>query len=949
MQDPAGGAGDLLERQRECAVLEDVLGRAIGGSGGLVFLEGNAGLGKSRLARWSVDRATDRGMTSFAARSDQPEREFAFGVVLQLFGPWMARASKEDRREVLSGAAQLATPLFDVRSWHDSRPPGEEQGLFHGLHWVVANIAERQPVHICVDDGHWADGPSLRFLRYLAQRIDELPLSLLVTSRPVSYADSPDVLAELSAHALARRLELSPLSRTAVDELVRKEVADADEVFSQTLWQVTGGNPLFVNELIHAIHDGDVGPHAAELGRLAQLGPRSVSHYVLARIARLGEDARALAAAVAVLGDGAPMHRAAALAELDDETAARAADELIYEEIFTAGEGGELGFAHPLTRAAVYGDLPTAQRGQAHLRAARALVAEAAEPENIATQLLAAPPAREPWAAEVLARSAERARSRGAPEHAIRYLRRALDEPLKAAERAQTLIALAQAEVMVGEPQAAGHLDEAITLLEDEGARAQALAALGRAHEVQGRHREAADAFERALTEVPDPDKPLAREISAAYAGAASVAADPKAFERIQRIVERPAGGETTGELSILAALAVQQVMVGAPRGDVLRLVRRAWADGRLLVEEGWGGQSWSLLTGALYWVDEFDLEEEIASAALDAARASGSVMASATASYCLVWPAYGRGQIAKGLAYAEQAFDARRYGWETFLLATVWGASNLHMDRGDIGAAEELVGILDEPRRSHADQDGVQVAYVLEARGRLRLLQDRPTEALEDYLRAGLIMVNVTNNPAVLPWQCGAALAAHRIGDVQQARELTSSALEIARPTEVPRAIARPLRAAGLIEGGDSGLRMLHEAVDVLDEIDAPLERASSLLALGSALRRSGERLQAQRHLHSALDLAHRSGALLIATRAQQELRSTGARPRRIALSGVDSLTPGELRVAEMASKGMTNREIAQALFVTVHAVDKHLRGTYQKLNISSRRGLSALLGGGE
>jgi DNA-binding CsgD family transcriptional regulator len=148
------------------------------------------------------------------------------------------------------------------------------------------------------------------------------------------------------------------------------------------------------------------------------------------------------------------------------------------------------------------------------------------------------------------------------------------------------------------------------------------------------------------------------------------------------------------------------------------------------------------------------------------------------------------------------------------------------------------------------------------------------------------------------------------------------------------------------LIEGGKEGLALLEEAVEVLADSPAKLEHAKARTELGAALRRANRRSQARDHLRRAVELATICGALPLASRAESELLATGARPRRIALSGVDSLTPSERRVAELAAQGPTNREIAQALFVTPKTVEVHLSRVYRKLGISSRSQLAGALG---
>ena len=160
------------------------------------------------------------------------------------------------------------------------------------------------------------------------------------------------------------------------------------------------------------------------------------------------------------------------------------------------------------------------------------------------------------------------------------------------------------------------------------------------------------------------------------------------------------------------------------------------------------------------------------------------------------------------------------------------------------------------------------------------------------------------------------------------------------------PRALGIALRTAGLARGGPEGLALLRESVAALDRSPALLERARSLAELGAALRRSGERAAAREPLARALDLAARCGARPLAARARDELRAAGARPRRPWRTGVDALTPSELRIARLAADGRSNREIAGELYVTLKAVEGHLAHAYAKLGIGGRDQLPRALG---
>jgi DNA-binding CsgD family transcriptional regulator len=195
------------------------------------------------------------------------------------------------------------------------------------------------------------------------------------------------------------------------------------------------------------------------------------------------------------------------------------------------------------------------------------------------------------------------------------------------------------------------------------------------------------------------------------------------------------------------------------------------------------------------------------------------------------------------------------------------------------------------------------------------------------------------------MAWRSQAALALLQLGRSEEAAPLAEQELALARAWGAPRALGAALRAAGLVAGGKQGLALLQEAVEVLADSPAKLEQAKARTELGAALRRANHRARARDQLRRAVELATICGASPLAARAESELLATGARPRRIALSGLESLTPSERRVAEMAAEGPTNREIAQALFVTPKTVEVHLSSVYRKLGIGSRSQLAGAL----
>ena len=230
--------------------------------------------------------------------------------------------------------------------------------------------------------------------------------------------------------------------------------------------------------------------------------------------------------------------------------------------------------------------------------------------------------------------------------------------------------------------------------------------------------------------------------------------------------------------------------------------------------------------------------------------------------------------------------------------------------------------------------------------RGVLRGAQGRLDDALEDLSTAGSWLAALgCVNPAFFPWRSEAALVLARLHRRDEALALAREEIELARRWGAPRPLGNALCTAGVIAGGDDGLGLLRDANDVLEGSVAMLARARAATELGAALRRANRRADARESLALGLELAERCGASVLIERAREELIATGARPRRVARTGIDSLTATELRVSRMAAEGLTNREVAQALFVTPKTVEVHLSHTYSKLGLKSRSQLHEAL----
>jgi hypothetical protein len=297
-QTTAPVAGPLLERDSELATLAAMVEAARVGEGQLVAIEGSAGIGKTRLLAEVRTAAAEAGLDVLAARAGELEREFAFGVVRQLFEPLLARSSEEERGELLSGAAGLAAPLFDEAQLRlgDGASSDASFSTLHGLYWLAANIALRRPLVVAVDDLHWADAASLRWLGYLARRLEGLPLVLVVATRPRPEGEESPMLDELLGDPAAVVVRPGPLGTTAVSALVRHVLAaEPEEAFVAAAETASGGNPLFLRALLDAVAREQLAPTAANATSVLELGPEAVPRAVSVRLSRLPEPAHASA------------------------------------------------------------------------------------------------------------------------------------------------------------------------------------------------------------------------------------------------------------------------------------------------------------------------------------------------------------------------------------------------------------------------------------------------------------------------------------------------------------------------------------------------------------------------------------------------------------------------------------------------------------------------------
>ncbi len=933
------GPSDLLERYAELSALGSLLDNAVAGSGGAVLIEGEAGVGKTALLERACEQAVERGVTVLAGRGGELEREFAWGVVRQLFEPWLPVLKQTHTSPLLAGSAGLAGPVFGG----DAAPQGSPEESFstlHGLYWLMVNMTNDAPLLVAVDDLHWADRPSLRFAVYLASRLEGLPVLLVATMRPVGSepASDSDLLARLVGDRGVEHLRPAPLSQDASSDLVRSRLsAGATPEFCLACYQMSGGNPFLLGALLDSVRAEGTKPTGESAAQVRRLRPAAVSRSVLVRLATLPEGCLALARAVAVLGPRAEVRQARRLARLDADHTVEVLDALVRAGILRYGTTVE--FVHPLVRSAVYSDLAPAERGRWHTLAAEFQAADGASAEDTAPHLLASLPDGNQATVRRLREAAAQARAQGAPELAVDYLSRALAEPPALASRAEVLLELGAAEALTQPDEAVSHLRQALDRAATPELRATVALTLGDTLAAIGRQDEAIPVFDLGLRGMDGQPSELEAHLEAAIIAAARWApsAQPLRHQKVRELQARAASG-TPLEPLLRAQLAIETAAAGSDRWGAIEHARSVLqaAPGLTLVA--------STVPEVALVLTFAGLPEEAWPACRDClarARQAGWPLGIATASTSAALTALHLGWISEAIASARGAIIPG--GDVPFASITVAFLIEALIERGDTTAAnEELIryGLHGELPLTWP------TTPLLLARGRLRAAIGDHLAAIEDLLAVGdRVSAWGLANPAMTPYRSSAALSFAAIGKKAEAVRLANQELELAQRWGAGRAVGVAQRALGVVHGAGYGLELLREATKTLQDAPAPVEHARALVDLGAALRRQGARSQAREQLRGGLDLAHRYGALALADRAREELVIAGARPRRDAIYGRDALTSSELRVARLAVEGRTNNEIAQLLFITPRTVETHLTSSYAKLGIRSRRELAGVL----
>ncbi|AQS72412.1 LuxR family transcriptional regulator [Streptomyces pactum] len=927
------------------AHLETLAARAATARAGrpqLVVLDGPAGAGKTSLLRAALDGGGPfDGMTVLYGACRAVDSAHGYSGVRALFGPLNPTARRGRAATLLDGAARHALPAL-APDLSDTAH-GNGFAVMNGLYWLSANLMADRPLVLALDDVHWCDERSLRWLDFLLRRADDMPLLVVLALRTESGPAAGPALTDLVAHHQHLPLRLTALSAPEVGELVRSALpgTEPSASFVAALTSVTGGNPLELQWLLHRLHSAGVRADDAGAERVTEIGGRVIAPAVQEVLDGQPGRVREVARALAVLGPEHPEH----LAALAGVSLVQAEEALEILRRAALLQPDRLELLHDVVRTAILSTLGPAALARLRTRAAQLLSDVGRSPEQIAGQLLLLPEADEPWMTSVLSAAAAQAEQRGAPEAAARYLelvlRAAPDDP-------QARMRLAECLAETDPARSVTLLREALDLADDVRTRATVavrfgLACLSVQRSPEGARvlTEALDALDTALGPVPEPaDQELRTFVESALliVGADEKSTMPLVRARAARLTPPP--GHTPAQRQQLAMLTVLTAMDGRSASQAVRQARRA------LHSPGVPLGAWSLLPASLVLSLADETGEALAAleTVLVDSRRSAAVWTYVLALGTRAFVHLDNGVITHAMADAQTAMELlgdQEWGEGAAMPQTAYAVALT--ERGEPARAEE---VLDTIKRPRLDRFVWEYHWYLMARARARRARGDAQGALDLLRTCGDSLAECgLANPVLAPWWLDAACLLADAGRHAEARATAGHGAALAERWGTRRALGYAALARGAATPGPDGTALLREAAGRLAASPAHADHARALVHLGRALLAEGERREAREHLRDAVALARRCGSLALARQAREILVGAGGRMREITVSPLDMLTGTERTVATLVASGASNREAAESLFVTVRTVELHLTSVYRKLGVTRRADLAAVL----
>ncbi|WP_345680020.1 ATP-binding protein [Yinghuangia aomiensis] len=847
--------------------------------GQLLIVEGLAGYGKTVLLNEVRRISVENNCMVLSAIGAEREMTRSFSVVRQLFYNLLRTYAPEARAELLGGWFDIIAPAIGLTPAGDGQNPNP-LGVRDSLDYLMGGLTqERGPIVLIIDDVQWADLQSLGWLvEFARNNLADLPVLVVVARRTEEQTDADELLSDLGAVEDVLRLTVGTLSPDAVGQIVEQALGRADPQFKARCHEVTAGSPYVLWAMLGEVKRRGLAPTTANMAPLSNIAAGQIGPKLARRLESMGDSTMPVARAIAVLGTDATIARVSQLADVDGDKVSLIADRLRHRAILA--DQDTLAFVHPLVAKAVYDWIDHGARGTLHARAARLLIQDGLDARFAALHLLMTERCGDPWVVDQLRNAAEQEKRAGAPDAAVRCLKRALAEPPPAEHRAAVRFELGRAAFVKGDlPDSIGHLRGA--LADDAGDRVlreQIVLLLSRALGYTDQIQEAVELLDSEASAAHASSTKL-RLQAEHFLWAVFWTGDPdysKRARRLRNLVVRMNGANRT-ERSLLALRAWYGVVRGDPMVQVLASADQAYGPGLTWTDEDWGFEIPSLLALVYMYCDRNDRAEQLFSDGIDELRAhgwQGHHMAYAYSMRGFVRYRQGKLQLAEqdcrhGLRLALRLGpDAPARWYSLGPLIEVLIAQ---------GRAREAQILAEQFAFREPFPSAVVFPDPQAVHGELRLALGREHDAAADFTEAGYKLERRgVDNPAWCAWRVNLAKALTST-DPEKAYEHACEALRRAYRFGAPSAMGQALRVAGRLEGGPNGLAKIEDAAMWLEHSDSRYEYAVSLIEYGMALRRELGDRDAADALFEGLTVAVECGADRLANAAREMLVDMG------------------------------------------------------------------------
>jgi DNA-binding CsgD family transcriptional regulator/tetratricopeptide (TPR) repeat protein len=951
---PSAIRARIVGRERELAQLEAALDALGEGGPAYLTLEGEPGIGKTRLLDELRARADDRGHVVLSGAAAEFERELPFSVWVDALDAYVVSQDFAQHESWDAGmAAELGQVLPSLRSGNGGAGAvaDERYQAHRAVSRLLGLVAENQPLVLVLDDLQWIDSASIELIGALARREPDAPVLFALACRPGQVALR---LTAALTGARVRRLELEPLSEAEAALLL----GDLEAETAATIYRHGGGNPFYLEQLGRAADGGALATRPEPRGPAAETGvPAAVAGAIAGELDSLSGESRALLNAAAVAGEPFEVDLAAAIAGLQGAEALAALDDLLDTDLIRPTDvPRRFVFRHPLVRRAVYESLRGGWRLGAHAKAAEALAARGADAAEQAHHVEQSAGQGDAAAIELLLDAGRSAAPR-APEAAARWFEAALRLlPSGDSDRQVSIrVSLASALRSSGElERCRATLLEAIDLLPAESVvrRVELTTLCAAVEHWQGRHDDAHSRLERAWDDVPDRTLPAAAALQIELGVDGLYRLDFAQTLTMGRGALETARG--VGEHALIAAAASALCLGEAAAGDID--AAREHREEALGHVDGLSDAELTPRLEALYylgWAENYleHYEEAIAHVdrAIAIARVAGEGRLLVPMMLVKGFPFEMQGRMAEAVELCETAIEAARLaGNPHYLFWALFELGWAHYYSGNLDAAiaagEESARIggrlAGATMPSAGGGPGWQIACArfeageverareeMQALGSDELEHKIPVERCFDWETLALVELASGNLEAADGYARRAEDNAERLG------------------LRVPHAVAGRARAALLLAAGqaDEAARAANRSARDAAAVGASLQAAFSRGLAGKALVAAGDRVGAVDALREAERETDRCGSVRFRDEMRRELRKLGARaevrgPATADDSGMASLTKREREIAELITDRLTNPQIASKLFLSKKTVESHIRNLFVKLGASSR-----------